>query len=523
MPSLPWPEWLPDQADFNNAGSPLIKNCVPLTQKSYGPMPTYVPWADNALAERCQGFYSVKSTDGSVYMFAGDRTKLYMATGGSRTLADVSKAGGYTTPSISGGGAWAMTSYGARILATNGSDPIQTLLTPVGATPVFSDLSADAPQAKYIAVVKDFVMVGNTIDGTDGPRPNRIWWSAINNPEYWPVPGSVEGLQTMSDYQDLQQTDLGAVTGLSAGFAQGSDVVILCERGIWTAAFVGPPLIFNIRVALGAAGTMAPLSIVQSFARDNAGAIRPVIYYLASNGFAAFDGSTSYPIGAQKFDRRFFAMLDDAHLNYVQGATDPRTRSVMWAFATPGSNGLATHILVYNWEIGRAVISELEDPANQMEWMGQAMFGAAYHLDNIDTFGDLEVIQPPFDDPFWSGSAALQIAAFPTSHILSIGNGPAMAPTLETTEMQPAPGRRSWVSMTRPLVDGGAATIAVGHRERLTDPVTWEPAVPVDEIGNCPQRSTGRYVRFRMQMPKGESFRHLQGIDLTLIPEGERR
>jgi hypothetical protein len=98
-----------------------------------------------------------------------------------------------------------------------------------------------------------------------------------------------------------------------------------------------------------------------------------------------------------------------------------------------------------------------------------------------------------------------------------------MAPVLETSEMQPNEGRRAWVRMTRPLLDGGVATVAVGHRERLVDPVTWEPAVAVDTLGNCPQRATGRYVRFRLQMPKAQPFRHLQGIEAEILPEGSKR
>jgi hypothetical protein len=77
--------------------------------------------------------------------------------------------------------------------------------------------------------------------------------------------------------------------------------------------------------------------------------------------------------------------------------------------------------------------------------------------------------------------------------------------------------------MTRPLIDAGVATIAVGHRDRLQDPVIWEAPVSINAIGECPQRVTGRYVRLRMQMPAAQEFRHLQGIDFSLRPEGKLR
>lgn len=525
MTVVPWPEWLPDQADFGNAGSPNIKNCIPLTPRSYGPMPSAVPHSLNTLSERCQGSYAMKAADGSIYVFAGDRQKLYMLPpGGSRTLADVSRAtgGAYATTAPSSGGHWSMTSFGTRIIAANGVDPMQTLMLPVGASPAFTPLSATAPVAKYVATVKDFLFAANTIDGVGGPVPYRVWWSGINDPTNWPTPGSITALQVMSDYQDLQQTDLGNIMGLQSGFAQGSDVAVFCERGIYTGQFVGPPLLFNFRVAQGAGGTISPLSIVQGHAQTNTGATVSVCYYLGESGFAVFDGSTSTPIGAQKFDRAFFRDLDDAYVGYVQGTADPRSRAVLWAYPSVGSAGLFNRVLVYNYELSRGTIIELE-PASYLEWLSSAMFGTGYTLDNIDGFGTLDTIAPPFDDPFWTGNAASRLMLFDKDHRLGIGGGPAFAPTLETAEMQPNEGRRAWVQMTRPLIDGGIATVAVGHRERLTEPVIWEAPVAINALGDCPQRVTGRYLRFRLTMPAGQGFHHLQGIDIRMRPEAALR
>ena len=533
MTIAPWPEWLPDQADFGSAGSPVIKNVVPLTPKSYGPMPSAVPWSSNTLDEQCQGAYAIKFPDGQAFTFAGDRQKLYRVSPGSDVLDNASRTSGglYATPGVPlGGGHWSMTSFGNRIIATNGVDAIQTLL--LGETD-FEDLQpgdpgaeppvAAAPIAKYTATVKDFLFVGNTTDPVDGPVPYRVWWSAINNVQSWPTPGSVEAQQVMSDYQDLQQTDLGNVTQLVSGFAPGSDVLIFCERGIYSASFTGPPLLFSFRPVMGSSGTMSPRSVVQAHARDNSGALRPVVYYLSSDGFAAFDGSTSFPIGAQKFDRLFWRELDDTYLSYVQGINDPRTHSVIWGFATAGSNGLISRLIVYNWELARASYIELE-PAQYQEWLTVAMYGTSYNLDNIPaSMGDLDTLSPSFDDPFWSGNQEARLSLFDRDHRLNIGGGPALAVTLETGEMQPNDGRRAWVRLTRPLNDGGISTIAVGHRERLTDPVIWEAPVNINQIGECPQRATGRYLRFRMQMPSGQVFNHLQGIDMKLIPEGQRR
>jgi hypothetical protein len=100
MTVVPWPEWLPDQADFGSKGSPVIKNCVPLTAGSYGPMPTAVPLSTNTLDARCQGSYSVKAPDNSISIYAGDHTKLYRLPTGSLAFVDATRTAGgaYNTP-----------------------------------------------------------------------------------------------------------------------------------------------------------------------------------------------------------------------------------------------------------------------------------------------------------------------------------------------------------------------------------------------------------------------------------------
>jgi hypothetical protein len=525
MPVAPWPEWLPDQADYANPGSPLMRNVVPLTAKSYGAMPTFTPYSDNTLTERCQGSHSMKDQTDIVHHYAGDRQKLYQIPLGTRTLTDASRTVGgvyATNPK----GFWSMTSFGNRVIATNGVDPIQSLL--VG-DPNFTLLAAAAPLAKYAATVKDFLMVGNTNDPVSGPVPYRVWWSALGDPTTWPTPGSITAIQLQSDYQDLQQTDLGVVTGMVSGLGPASDVAVFCERGIYVGSYQGPPIMFRFEVAQGASGTISPLSIVQGHARDGSGALRQVAYYLSENGFAAFDGSVSIPIGAQKFDREFYRQLDDNYVANVQGVADPRTRSIIWAFSGgTGTGGLFNRLLVYNWELGRASIVELEPATARIEWLTYGMYATSYNLDQLDPFGNLEVIQPPLDDPFWTGNSSNFITVFDINHRLGVGRGPAMAPTLETAETQPNDRQRAWVSSVRPLIQGApgcheTATVAVGHREKLTDPVVWEPAVRCNVIGEAPQRVTGRYLRFRLAMPASQEFQHIEGLDIALRGEARLR
>lgn len=526
MPIIPFPEWAPDQPDFNPPGSSVIRNCTPLTAKSYGPMPTPQPYSQNTLDARCQGSYSIKDAADAVYIFAGDQTKLYMIPPSAEAFVDASRTtgGAYGTLPVSSGGAWSMTAFGKRVIASNYIDAMQTIV--IGQTH-FSELSATAPKAKYVTTVKDFLFAAYTSDPTDGAVPYRVWWSALGNPTSWPAPGSVTALQLQSDYQDLQQTDLGSITGMSAGFLGNADVAIFMERGIWTANYVGPPTLFAFRVVSGAPGAIAPLSIVGGRTRGRNGAILPGTFYLGEDGFQCFTGDTAVPIGAQKFDREFFRECNGKFLHYVQGVADPASKLIFWAFASEVSTeGLFDRVLVYNWELGRAVVCELNPELNRGEWLTRnTMYANAYNLEELDQFGNLEIIRPSFDDRFWVGDQTERLSMFRSDHTLTTWSGPAMGPTLDIPEIEFAKGRRSWVTNARPLIDGGVAagTVQVGRRDRLADPVIWGAAVPINVIGECPQRYAGRYIRLRFHMPPGQNFSHLQGLDVTAGPGGSMR
>ncbi|BCV05594.1 MAG: hypothetical protein CM15mV111_210 [uncultured marine virus] len=99
---------------------------------------------------------------------------------------------------------------------------------------MFSDLSADAPKAKYIAVVRDFVMTGFTNTTAAGTKPYRTQWSALGDATSWAVSAT-----TQADFQDID--DLGDITGLVGG----EYATILLEKGIVRASYIGSPLIFQ--------------------------------------------------------------------------------------------------------------------------------------------------------------------------------------------------------------------------------------------------------------------------------------
>lgn len=516
MAFVPFGEWLPDLPPFSNPGSLTALNVVPMTGGSYGPFPAPVAAAGNpALMSACLGSYAYRDAAGNVSNFAGDKSRLYLLSPSTTGFADVSKTTGGPYGIAAGTlfPFWSATAFGDRIIFTDYADPIQTYL--VGTDTKFSDLASAAPRARFCAVIRDFLMVGNTFDSSDGAQPRRVWWPAIGDPTNWPTPGTNMAIEVQSDFQDLQQTDVGTITGLVGGGLLGADGAAFCERGIYRIAYVGSPPIFDFAVSQGGVGCVAPLSIV---------AFRGIAYYLGEDGFYAYDGaSPSIPIGAQKIDATFFADASPAWLSSVQGVAVPMLKLIFWAYCSnsAGAGGLFDRLLVYNWQLARWSLIDLS--AQPIEWLARSL-ALGYTLDQLDQFGNLDTLPYPLDSPFWTGGRPLLGLFLAASHGLAFPAGANLAPMVDTTERQPFPERRAKVLRARPICDvGTGAAVALCARNSTFDPVAFQPAVPVNPIGWCPQRLTGRYLRARLTLPAGSAFQHLQGVDVEARPEGRLR
>lgn len=520
---LPFGEWLPDLPAFGNPGTSNVLNVIPLTQGSYGPFRGPQPYAA-PLPHAVQGAYTYRDANDIVYNFVGTATDLYQQATGATNFAPVTGPSGPYHTNQPYDGFWQFTSFGNLVIATNYNDPVQQImpgsatftdLTPVGGS------SPVAPQAQFIATIKDFVMLGNLYDATDGPIAYRLRWCALGDPTSWPTPGSPTAVEVQSDFQDLQQTDLGEINGLVGGHLSSADGAAICERGIYRIQYVGSPDIFTFAVAQGSAGTDAPLSIVNRTLVQPGGLASSVVYYLGSDGFYLFDGGSSISIGAQKIDRFFFNDLDIHHIRAVQGTYDPQFKLIFWFYHGQQNNGLYNKCLVYNWEIGRWAPADLT--ATPIEWAGGVTYSPqGYTLDELDQFGPLDSLPYSLDSREWTQGNPV-LSWFTGNHQQAFASGDSLQAIVETTEAQLFPGLRSRITNTRPIADGALPpTISVGQREQIRQPVVYSVAVPVNIIGDCPQRTTGRYQRFQMVMPSGANFNHLQGIDVTANPEGIR-
>lgn len=495
----PFGQWLPDQPAHLNEGALTALNVIPRA-RSYGPVKALANYSGALIGETARGAIFMRGSDSNVQCFAGTPTTLERLN--SSLMAaweDVSQAA-YTLPA---GDLWSFAVFGDRVVAANLAVAPQSFV--IGSSTDFADLSADAPRAKIAATVRDFLFLGNTWDAVDGNKPNRVWWSAINAPQTWPTIGSATAAQVQSDRQDFP--DGGAVQAVVPGLL-GSDAAIIQERSVRRATYVGPPVVFTFDEVQGARGTSAPNSVIR---------VGGLCYYLGVDGFYAFDGVNTRPIGDERVNDYFFSTVAGTAVLPLMTATyDARRGAIIWAYHTSSATGNPDRQIIYSPRADRW--SEAAFPCQQLVNAGLS-FG--YTLEELDAFGTLDDLPFSLDSVVWQGGDPAP-AAFDTSGRLAFFTGTNLAATIDTGEFARDDGRRIFVRGVRPLVDGGTVTAAILHRATPGGALTTDAATSPAADGICKHRRSTRFARARVSIAAGGTWNHAHGVEPDVEAEGFR-
>lgn len=474
MPLIPFDEWLPDQADLVQRGIPVAKNVLP-GLRGYVPMKS-LETITSALDSRALGALQVMDKDLNVLQYAGDAGKIYENQ--DNTWTDVSQAGGYSTGADE---KWEFAQWQNKILGTNFTDSPQQLVIN-GSN--FSDLTTDF-RARRIAVLRNQVMFGDTYDSSDGEKPNRLRWSALNDETDYTVSSA-----TLSDFNDLKSG--GEIVKITPVFDQG---VVFQNDLIWTAQFVGSPAVWSFDRAFNV-GALSPGSVI-NFGDGN-------VFFLSERGlYALINGTRLEPIGAEKVNRYIQKDLDLTYVDRITSAFDGT--HVFWSYPGQGnSEGTPNKILVYSLPLNRFSIIEKEVD------MIFASASIAITLEGLNSYGTMETLGISLDSPVWKGGTAKILAAFDTDHKSGFFQGADMEAILETSEIELNPGRQTMLKAFRPVVVGANPTARVGYRQDLADTKMYTPILQ--------ERSTGRFTprkdaRFHcMELTIAGGFDHALGV-----------
>jgi hypothetical protein len=467
-------EWLPDQPSITSLRD--AKNVYP-TSIGYAPFNNQEEFS-LAASENLNTVFGGKYGD-EVVIFAGGDTKLFKLDATDLSLNDVSKSGGYS------GSKWKFTQFGKVIIAANNQAKLQSWQ--IGTSSAFADLNTNAPIAKYVTVVRDFVVAANL---DTGANTNKVQWSDINDETTW-----VSGTTSQSDYQLIP--DGGNITGLTGGEIG----LVFLEKAIVRMSYAGSPLFFQFDTISRGLGCLEGNSIAQYGATS---------FFLSDDGFYKCDGQTVTGIGTEKVDRYFFNDADLTDLDSMSAAADPIKKLVVWNYKNVDGG---RSILVYNWQLNKwSRVTTLATGVGSITTTG-------YTLEALETvlgYTSIDALPASLDDRLWVGGKFLFAGIKDTKIVTFTGtnyNSELITPDLEV-------GYNSVATLVRPQIDNGTATIKVASRRELDDNIAFSSSVTTSSEGRASIRSAGRYHRFSIS-PTG-NWTNATSIDVDFKPQGNR-
>lgn len=489
-------EWLPDLPTLDNPGLVEARNTIP-TDKSYTQYLT-LETADSTLGARCQGAFAALDTAGSAFVYAGNNTLLAVKSGANWTELSGS------TYSTASDGYWKFAQYKQFAIATNYANVPQAA-TVGSATFGALATSGTAPSARHVAVVNQFVVLGDTSEAVNGAVPHRVQWSGIDTPRTWPTPGSATAVAAQAGEQFLP-AELGAVTGLFGGDQYG---IIGQRLGITRMTYVGGDVVFQFDTIERGRGIWFPNGAVQ---------VGQLVFFASFDGFYATDGVTVRPIGLNKVNRYFINDVDQTYKERVTAAVDYQNNCVFWLYPNAlASSGAPNRLIVYNFAEDRW--SRAEDDAQIIF----SSFTTGYTLDAMDTpFPSIDDIGVSFDSSFWQGGLRTMMG-FGTNNRLGTFTGAAAVARFETGEFNIIPGGLFFLRGVRALIVGSPTTItvAVAKRAALDNAsLTFGTGVTANSrSGVCGFRDEVRFGALRTEVTGG--FEKALGLQIDGEPSSE--
>lgn len=547
-------EYRPDVSDVDRAHTGVLLNVLPRAD-GYGPHPSLDPLSD-ALAARCRGLFFARKRDGSILIFAGTETRLYLMSNTDYSWTDVSAGGSAYSP-LSSDAHWQFAQFANVVVAVQANVAPQSYnLTSSSA---FAALGGSPPQAAYVGVINRFLVLAGLLN-----EPYRVQWSGLNALTTW-TSGT-----TYSDYQDLP--DGGIVRGISGG-EQGflfQDTAI--RRMTWVP---GADIVFQIDRLGTDIGLLAPYSLIRSEART---------FFLSSQGFMQLEPTGELiPIGKEKVDRTFAATVDTSAYALVIGASDPGGHTVTWSAKTiddEAQPNLFNKLWNYDYVLKRwtpanvtgEFLASIARPGATLESLDAIAPGVVSVTDTADngaglirlevadttgwTTGDYKSVSgvggtteanghwtitvidgthidlqgSTFANAYTSGGivggsvddmefslddvatiALTELGAVNVSHEVGFLVGDALEAVVETAE-QSGEGRRVFINSAEPVTDAGTVYGLAVKRETLAGAEYLGAENSLNDDGVIPLDDEARFMRVRLRIPAGQEWTFITGL-----------
>ena len=566
---IQFPEYAPDVTPLGTSDSQMIFNVVPRAD-GYGPVQDMTQYAQ-PLPGPCRGYFFARRLDGSISIFAGTSTALYLLNNSNGTWTNVSQGGGYTALPTTDN--WQFVQFNDLVIACQQNTVPQKFI--LSSSTLFVTLGGSPPQAGAIAVVGFFIVLT-----AQTSNQQRASWSDLDAPETW---SAGVGL---ADFQDFP--DGGSCIGSSGGDAYG---LIFQEQSMRSMTYAaGNPAIFQFYRISTQEVLYAKYSIIQIGNR---------VFYLGAAGFKSVTGTQDpVDIGKEKVDRMFFADVDPSSLQLIIGAPASQSTRVYWTYRSNSGGAVAGNwdrVLVYDWMLDKwtrvnftgQYLAPLAKPGLTLEQMdalapqpllvtgtaagvggvvrltltatsnsyfniaGQnfiTVYGVggtteangvwkpniidSTHIDLVGTVwvhawtsggqvgGSLDAMTFSLDTI--SKSALSQLSMFDDNAILGFFSGPNLEARLETSDAD-GEGSYLFTDIIMPITDATQCYCSVGWRNSPQALVQYTNESLIDDQGQAPIGGIeARYQRAHVRIAYGTNWTYLRGIETDTQLAGDR-
>ncbi|ABQ70795.1 hypothetical protein Swit_4457 [Rhizorhabdus wittichii RW1] len=464
-------EYKPDQPAHLQDGL-LMADGVQAIANGYAPIGQFAAAENGTLGAPCVGAGAYRAA-GDVFIFAATAGKIrrYQAPG----FTDI-KTGLSSTAEIG----VRFCPYNDLMLMTNGVDDIQKFDP---ATPsATSALDASAPTARFMAVVRGFVVAGYT----DGD-PLRIAWSDNGDPATWTAGTGEAGFQILPSGGDV------------TGVVGGEYGLIFQENRIVRMSYTADDAVWQFDEIATDVGCIAPWSLAT---------YGKLTFFLSNKGLMACDGVSVSAIGSEKVDRTFLHMVDRSYLSAISAVVDPRNS--LYMLSVPSASP-ANQVLLYNFALQRFTTA----PITSQRMFPSLALGMT--LEDMDAvYGDLDAVALSLDSALFRGGYPL-VMLFDGNGMLGTLSGDNMAATLVDGMREWFPGRRARITGVRPFTDATTATVSILGQNSLGDMPTETAFTARSGGGFYRMRQSWNLSQVKLAIPAGAPWSFVQGYDLEAV------
>lgn len=460
---IPFGEWLPDRADFENPGLIEAKNVIP-TEAGYaplrGPGTREIDVTPSEIVNLAYPLVSQSST-GDAYAitsgYNGSSTNLrliHRPASSTWTTVDTQSAVGI-------GSINSVAQFDDKVIVSSGASAYQIDLSTSG---TFSALTTPNSGAIVLAAPNKFLMLGELTSTT-------LHWSAFNDFDDFTVDS-----RTQAGSASLDTPRLGPITNIISG----KSTIVFQQSGVTRLDYVGPPLVWADTLISSEFGCVGPNAAV---------AHGGSVYFLSHQGFCVTDGASVQRIGEGKVDRWLFEENDgfgpsSTVPGYPIATIDHDLELIYWTF------DFGDNTVIYSMRTNSFSRSDSDSGLRFSTINNRPQEERQFTLKN--------------------GSVFL------------VEDGDALAAEMTTGHASLNTGGRTEVDAFEPIYTGSGATVAASSKQTINGAATVTDYAAQNAIGVCNVRASGRSLAASVRFPAGADWDEFAGVIANPTAAGSR-